>query len=114
MKIPLFFRLLSLLLMVFLPAVASVAQDDVDTAGFATEPQNGVAYTISPLDYLKVALYVADEMQFQTEVRVSQSGMITVPHLGAVKVIDLTVEEMREELYQPYNHDFYVELRDLL
>ena len=67
------------------------------------------SYRISPLDYLRIALYVADELQFETEVRVSQSGNITVPHLGTVAVAGQSIEEMREALYRPYNADFYVE-----
>ncbi len=67
------------------------------------------SYMISPLDYLRVALYVADELQFETEVRVSQSGKVTVPHLGSVDVAEQSIEEMREKLYEPYNADFYVE-----
>lgn len=67
------------------------------------------SYEISPLDYLRVALYVADEMQFESEVRVSQNGSITVPHLGTVNVAGKTIDEMREDLYQPYNRDFYVD-----
>lgn len=63
---------------------------------------------ISPLDYLRVALFVADEIQFETEVRVSQSGTITLPHLGTVKVVGKSIEEMRDALYVPYNRDYYV------
>lgn len=67
------------------------------------------SYRISPLDYLRIALYVADELQFETEVRVSQSGNITVPHLGPVAVAGQSIEEMRQALYRPYNADFYVD-----
>lgn len=67
------------------------------------------SYMITPLDYLRVALFIADDMQFQTEVRVSQSGTITVPHLGTIEVAGLSIEEMRDKLYEPYNRDYYVE-----
>lgn len=67
------------------------------------------SYMVSPLDYLRIALYVADDLQFETEVRVSQSGKITVPHLGTVDVAGKSIEEMRSELYEPYNAAFYVE-----
>lgn len=109
MKSLVYFRLLLLLPAVFVFGTAASAQDGSESDGFASDSQASLAYTISPLDYLKVALYVADEIQFETEVRVSQSGMITVPHLGVVKVSDLTIEELRESLYEPYNRDYYVE-----
>lgn len=67
------------------------------------------SYMVSPLDYLRIALYVADELQFETEVRVSQSGKITVPHLGTVDVAGQSIEEMRDDLYEPYNASYYVE-----
>jgi polysaccharide export outer membrane protein len=108
MKSPVFIRLLSFFFLAGL-ALAASAQDDSEFANFADGSQATLSYTISPLDYLKIALYVADELQFETEVRVSQSGMITIPHLGPVKVADLTIEEMREKLYEPFNRDYYVE-----
>ncbi|NDV61145.1 hypothetical protein G0Q06_01635 [Puniceicoccales bacterium CK1056] len=109
MKSPLFTRLFLLFPLLFGSGITVLAQNEGGPNEFSIDSQASLAYTISPLDYLKIALYVADEVQFQTEVRVSQSGMITVPHLGLVKVADLTVEEMREKLYEPYNRDFYVE-----
>jgi polysaccharide export outer membrane protein len=66
------------------------------------------SYVISPLDYLRVSLFVADEVQFSAELRVSQDGSITVPHLGTVNVSNRSIEEMREDLYEPYNRDYYV------
>ncbi len=66
------------------------------------------SYVITPLDYLRISLYVADELQFQSEVRVSQNGQITLPHLGPVKVSGYSIEQVRELLYEPYNRDYYV------
>ena len=67
------------------------------------------SYVISPLDYLRIALFIADEQQFQTEVRVSQSGTVTVPHLGTVEIAGKSIEEVRDDLYLPYNRDYYVD-----
>lgn len=71
--------------------------------------QVSASYVISPLDYLRIALYVADSLQFQTEVRVSQAGTITVPHIGTVSIAGQAIEEVRERLYDPYNRDYYVD-----
>lgn len=86
------------------------AQDGDGFPGGSGLNENEVSgtYVISPLDYLRVALYVADELQFQTEVRVSQNGSITVPHLGMVEVAGLPIEKMRERIYEPYDRDYYV------
>jgi protein involved in polysaccharide export with SLBB domain len=90
-----------------LPVSIAVAQESEASSGGPLSASG--SYVISPLDYLRVALFVADEVQFQTEVRVSQSGTITVPHLGSVEVAGRSVEEVREELYVPYDRDYYVD-----
>ncbi len=66
------------------------------------------SYVISPLDYLRVSLFVADEVQFSTEMRVSQSGTITVPHLGSVHVAGKSIDEARQALWVPFDKDYYV------
>ena len=67
------------------------------------------SYVISALDYLRISLFVADELQFATEARVSQSGNISLPHLGNVTVAGMSLEETLKSLYEPYNRDYYVE-----
>lgn len=90
--------------------LALLAQDPPAGESDGTAPSTKVSgsYVISPLDYLKVSLYVADEIQFSTDVRVSQSGDITLPHLGTIDVAGSSIEEMRDALYEPYNQDYYV------
>lgn len=67
------------------------------------------SYTIRPLDVVRVTLYVADEQQFTTEVRVSSGGTVSLPYLDQVTLAGLTVEEARRFVYEPYNRDYYVE-----
>lgn len=67
------------------------------------------SYEISPLDVVRVTLYVADEVQFNTEARVSQQGFISLPYLNNVDVAGSTVDQVRELIYEPYNRDYYVE-----
>ena len=90
--------------LVLLGSLLVDAQDGVQV--METSPDS---YVISPLDYLRVALSVADEIQFSSEMRVSRSGKITVPHLGTVTVGGLSVDGAREALYVPYNRDYYVD-----
>lgn len=99
---------LSLLLTLLLAPVASLAQESGGGTRAAPAGASG-SYVISPLDYLRVALFVADELQFESQVRVSQDGTISVPHLGNVKASGLSLEELRQELYIPYNRDYYVD-----
>ena len=66
------------------------------------------SYQVSALDYLKISLFVADELQFSTELRVGQDGSISVPHLGGLEISGKSIEEVRDALYEPYNRDYYV------
>ncbi|MCC5834263.1 MAG: polysaccharide biosynthesis/export family protein [Opitutales bacterium] len=74
-----------------------------------SEVMTSSSYRIANLDVIRVTLYVADEVQFKTEARVSQNGTISLPYLGSVEVVGLTMDEVRERLYEPYNRDYYVE-----
>jgi polysaccharide export outer membrane protein len=106
MKISPVLRVLKFLLagfMLFTGAV-SMAQEGAGAIG----GQGSDSYVIAPLDYLRVSLFVADEVQFSSELRVSQSGTITVPHLGTVSIAGKSIDEAREALYGPYDRDYYV------
>jgi polysaccharide export outer membrane protein len=107
-RLPLFW--FSLILALLASHTPVIAQETASEGVAPVDPGGQVSgsYVISPLDYLRIALYVADEVQFQTEVRVSQAGTITVPHLGTVPVAGKSIEEMRDDLYLPYNRDYYV------
>ena len=80
------------------------AQDS--SGGSAAGPSS--SYVISALDYLRISLFVADEIQFTTEFRISQDGKVTLPHLGSVVIGGKSIEEARASLFEPYNRDFYV------
>jgi polysaccharide export outer membrane protein len=97
-----------LLLAILSLSIGSTASAQGADGGSAGAVQASDSYVISPLDYLRVALFVADEVQFQTELRVSQVGTITVPHLGTIDIAGKSVDEAREALYTPYDKDYYV------
>ncbi len=94
-------RFLFLLLFPILAPLGTVAGQNMTYASGS--------YTIRPLDVVRVTLYVADEQQFSTEVRVSSSGTVSLPYLDQVTLAGLTVEEARRFVYEPYNRDYYVE-----
>lgn len=77
--------------------------------GGGTEVMTSASYRIANLDVIRVTLYVADEVQFQTEARVSQNGTISLPYLGSVEVVGLRLDELRQKIFEPYNRDYYVE-----
>lgn len=106
MMLPIAKRCLYLIACLFVTASPLISQDSSESAEGTGQVSS--SYVISPLDYLRIALYVADEQQFQTEVRVSQNGSVTVPHLGTVKISGKSIEEVRDDLYEPYNRDYYV------
>lgn len=89
----------------------SLLSQDGGDSGSGTGSGDSVSgsYIISPLDYIRIALYLADSLQFETEVRVSQNGTVTVPHLGTVHIGGKSIEEVRDDLYEPYNRDYYVD-----
>lgn len=115
-----YWTLATILIAVALPCNGSAAQqmggDDMSAAPAATEGGQipgerrvSSSYEINRLDVIRISLYVADELQFQTEARVSQAGTVSLPYLGSVSVVGQTVNEIRETLYEPYNRDYYVE-----
>lgn len=75
--------------------------------GLAT--QTSGSYEIRPLDVLRVSLFVADEVQFSSEVRVSQDGAVSLPYIGNFQIAGKTLDQVRFELFEPYNRDYYVE-----
>jgi len=103
------FLCLAGMLLTSLFASTALAQDVASGSdGAGSLPGVSSSYVISPLDYLRVTLYVADEAQFSTELRVSQAGTVSLPHLGTVHVSGKSIDEVRESIYEPYNRDYYV------
>ncbi len=67
------------------------------------------SYVIRPLDVVRVQLFVADDQQFSTEVRVSADGTVSLPYLDSIMIGGMTVADARRYIYEPYNRDYYVE-----
>ena len=66
------------------------------------------SYVVSPLDTVRLSLYVADQLQFTVENRISGDGSIIVPHLGNLTVGGMTLDDARKHLYTLYDRDYYV------
>ncbi|MDP0500881.1 MAG: polysaccharide biosynthesis/export family protein [Verrucomicrobiota bacterium JB022] len=75
-----------------------------DRGGFVVSSN----YKIKPLDEVTIRLYVADDLQFASQVRVGGDGKISLPYLAPISVEDMTIDEIREALFEPYNKDYYV------
>jgi len=83
----------------------------VSFAQQATEsalPSISTTYEISNLDVLRIRLFVADELQFDKELRVSQDGAVSLPYLDRFEIAGMTVDEARRQLFELYNRDYYV------
>ena len=65
-------------------------------------------YELTNLDVIKISLFVADELQFTTDARVSLDGSVRVPYLDKIQVVGRTIDDVRNLLYEPYNRDYYV------
>lgn len=119
------FKLLLAFLLTLSLTVLTSAQDGFGDGGAAVaqdygSPQAGKdmggnagyvassTYQIQPLDELTVRLFVADTLQFAHQIRVSGDGTVSLPYLGPVPVQNLTIEEIRQRLFEPYNRDYYV------
>jgi hypothetical protein len=61
-----------LLLAILSLSIGSTASAQGADGGSAGAVQASDSYVISPLDYLRVALFVADEVQFQTDTLISR------------------------------------------
>ncbi len=104
--------LLTLVLAAGVPAALDAQGGGTPASGEGmggSEVMTSASYRIATLDVIRVTLYVADEVQFKTEARVSQNGTISLPYLGSIEVVGLTMDEVRKRLYEPYNRDYYVE-----
>lgn len=63
-------------------------------------------YRIHSLDILKINIYMEGDLQ--TNFRVSQSGRISYPFIGEVRVSGLTVSELEEKLTHLLSPDYFI------
>jgi polysaccharide export outer membrane protein len=74
-------------------------------------PANAVqsrAYRIGPQDEFVLSIYAGGKIQHEVKLKVSNSGMIKAPLIGAMKAQGLTVAELEEEITQPLAKDYFV------
>jgi len=76
----------------------------VSVALLAQETQK--VYAISPNDILEVTVY--DEPDLSTTVRIAQDGTISLPLLGNIKVMGLTVRELEGQITKLLGEDYLV------
>lgn len=94
------------LLLFALFAAGAFAAGERNT-GVTTTPSN--EYRVQPLDLLDINVY--READLSLKVRVSQTGNINYPLLGAVVVAGLTVPEVQEKLTKLLGKDYLVDPR---
>lgn len=100
-------KILALVIGLGLPSIAAQANTG-GSASVGVPIGSDLSYIISPLDYLRISVYVADDLQVSTEVRVSQEGDVSLPHIGHIRLAGLSLQSARNKIFEPYNRDFYV------
>jgi len=110
MKLPDPFRILLCAAVCLSGLSTGIAQEGVPSVPGSIDAgaQVSGSYVISPLDYLRVALFVADEAIPQEFAPGPALEQRLAGWLGTVQVAGKSIEEMRDDLYAPYNRDYYV------
>ena len=72
----------------------------------STKKSSKKEYRINPLDIIKINIFMEDDLQ--KVYRVSQSGYISYPFAGKVRVAGLTVSELEEKLTRLLSPDYFV------
>jgi len=64
-------------------------------------------YIVSPLDVLHFR--IIGEPETETEVRVASDGSVTLPYIGTVEIVGMSVAQARNVLYGKYKDGYYVD-----
>jgi protein involved in polysaccharide export with SLBB domain len=86
----------------FVPAEEITFDQEQDTGTQIT-----AEYKINPLDIIKITIFMEDDLQ--QRYRVSQTGTISYPFVGAVTVAGLTVAELEQKLTLVLQPDYFVD-----
>ena len=86
----------------FILAEETVLADGRDTGTPLT-----AEYRINPLDIIEITIFMEDDLQ--QRYRVSQTGTISYPFVGAVTVAGLTVAELEQKLTSVLRPDYFVD-----
>ncbi len=66
------------------------------------------AYRIGPRDVLTLTIYAGGEKQYEGDLRVSDSGSVSVPFIGIVNGKDLTVPNLEARITKTLAKDYFV------
>lgn len=69
----------------------------------------GKEYLIGHRDILALTIFAGGEKQQDIDLAVSEQGMVNIPFIGAVKVIDLTISQLEEIITDSLGKDYFVE-----
>ena len=65
-------------------------------------------YHIGPRDVLHLKIFAGGEIQQETDLTVSQTGMVSVPLLGNVEAAGLTLASLEKTVYEQLASDYFV------
>jgi polysaccharide export outer membrane protein len=74
----------------------------------ATVLAQSKAYRIGPQDEFVLSIYAGGKVQHEVKLKVSNTGIIKVPLIGALKAQGLTVVELEDKITAPLAKDFFV------
>ncbi len=66
-------------------------------------------YQIGPRDVLHLIIYAGGEIQQESDLTVSQGGMVNVPLLGNLRAEGLTLVSLEKAVYEPLARDYFVD-----
>lgn len=66
------------------------------------------AYRMGPRDVFTLTIYAGGEKQYEGDVRVSDSGAVSVPFIGIINAKDLTIPDLEARIANALEKDYFV------
>ena len=99
-----YFRNITLGLLVLIPFFVLTSLTAQETKSQSVQASS--SYVIRALDYLQFR--VIGESDTEVRVRVSAEGTVSLPYVRSVTLEGLTVSQARDELYELYDGDYFI------
>jgi len=66
------------------------------------------AYRMGPRDVFTLTIYAGGEKQYEGDLRVSDSGAVSVPFIGIINAKDLTIPDLETRIAKALEKDYFV------
>jgi len=71
--------------------------------------KSATTYKVGPGDIITVIIRAGGIEQAKTDLLVSDQGEITIPFIGNIKVLGLTLKKLEQKIYTPLEKDYFVD-----